>query len=377
MDNNKFYLEADIEIQEETEDMRKAVASVIKLPKDKDKQPDLLYFTAIFVSSGVNLNHAYFQPSELIKAEGTIVNKAFDIEHKEEDIVGHIYDRAFTDAEGKLLDLKEASSKDDASINKQDMHIVIAGIMYKHRFPELATEVSDGDWKVSMETYYRDYDVKIGNLIISRNEAEALGIASDESMVGKLAKVIKDKVEIASGTIDRVLRDLVFSGCGFVKKPANPPSIILETASEEEAKKEEMVDDSVIVLDYDKLKDEDIEISSDINVTSTDIEEDTKEESTLVHNDTVGICVSYKKEVIDSTFKDGRSNILHSNWCTLYEESCTSFSRDTTDPKCLRNEVRRAVSSLIEDLNEDRNRKDKRKKLLKNLSTVLDSIKTV
>lgn len=377
MDNNKFYLEADIEIQEETEDMRKAVASVIKLPKEKDKQPDLLYFTAIFVSSGANLNHAYFQPSELVKAEGTIVNKAFDIEHKEEDIVGHIYDRAFTDGEGNLLDLKAATSKDAASIDKQDMHIVIAGIMYKHRFPELATEVVDGDWKVSMETYYRDYDVKIGNLIISRNEAEALGIASDESMVGKLAKVIKDKVEIATGTIDRVLRDLVFSGCGFVKKPANPPSIILETASEEEVKKEETVDGGVIVLDYDKLKDGDVEIPSDVNVTSTDIEEDTKEESTLERNDTVGICVSYKKEVYDSTFKDSRSNILHTNWCALYEESCTSFSRDTTDPKCLRNEVRRAVSSLVEDLNEDRSRKDKRKKLLKNLSTVLDSVKAV
>lgn len=366
---NKFYLEADIEIQTETDDLRKAVASVITLPEDKDKQPDLLYFSAIFVSSGANLNHAYFQPSELIKAEGTIVNKALDIEHKEEEIVGHIYDRAFTDKDGKLLNVGELASKDNTSVDKQEMHVVIAGIVYKNRFPELAKEISEGNWKVSMETYYRDYNVKIGNLVISRDEAESLGFASDESMVGKIAKVIKNKIEIAKGTIDRVLLDLVFSGCGFVEKPANPPSIVLETANEEAVKEEDKVNSkSIVVLDYAKL---------DNNVTSEVVEDINEEEAELVYNDTTGICVSYKKEVIDSTFKDPNSEVLHTDWCTLYEQPCTSFSRDTTDPDCLRTIARNTATVVANKLMAEKVDNDKRQKLLKALSSSLDKVSLV
>jgi hypothetical protein len=367
---NKFYLEADIEIQIETDDLRKAVASVITLPEERDKQPDLLYFSAIFVSSGANLNHAYFQPSELVKAEGTIVNKALDIEHREDEIVGHIYDRVFTDKDGKLLNVEELSSKDNASVNEQEMHVVIAGIVYKNRFPELAKEISEGNWKVSMETYYRDYDVKIGNLVISRNEAESLGFADDESMVGKIAKVIKNKIEIAKGTIDRVLLDLVFSGCGFVEKPANPPSIVLETANEEAVKEEDKVNSkSIVVLDYAEL---------DNNVTSEAVEDvNEEEEAELVYNDTIGICVSYKKEVIDSTFKDSRSEVLHTDWCALYEQSCTSFSRDTEDPKCLRTIARTTATTVANKLMAEKVDNDKRKKLLKALSSSLDKASLV
>ena len=44
----KLYLEANIEIHKETDALRKAVASAINLPKEGDKQPDLLYFSAMF-----------------------------------------------------------------------------------------------------------------------------------------------------------------------------------------------------------------------------------------------------------------------------------------------------------------------------------------
>ena len=79
MANKMMYLEANIELLEETTARRERASAIIDLPQGKDKQPDLQYFSAIFVSSGENLNHAYFMPSELVKAEGTIVNKALDI----------------------------------------------------------------------------------------------------------------------------------------------------------------------------------------------------------------------------------------------------------------------------------------------------------
>lgn len=110
MDKKSILLEADIKVEKETASLRETAASIINLPKDSDKQIDLLYFSAIFVSSGENLNHAYFMPSELVKAEGTIINKALDVEHKEEEIIGHIYERAFMDKEGNPLDLTELSA---------------------------------------------------------------------------------------------------------------------------------------------------------------------------------------------------------------------------------------------------------------------------
>jgi thioredoxin reductase len=98
--DNKIYLEADIKLEEETPELKEQASKIIELPNVEDKQPDLLYCSAVFVSTGENLNHAYFMGSELITAEGTIVNKAMDIEHSEENVIGHIYKREFMDQAG-------------------------------------------------------------------------------------------------------------------------------------------------------------------------------------------------------------------------------------------------------------------------------------
>ena len=361
------YLRAKIELHDETVELKEA-ASVIALPKEGEKQIDLQYFSAIFVSSGANLNHAYFLPSELVKAEGTIVNKAMDLEHSEDEIVGHIYDRVFTDKDSNRVKLEDLASMEMGSLDAQEVHIAIAGIVYKNRFPDLAREVAAGKWSVSMEAYFRNYDVKIGELILSKPEAEALGLAHDDNSVyGKIAKVLKNTKEIATGKIDRVLRDITFSGCGFVKKPANPPSIVLETANEKDNKVDT---DDVIILDYDKLEEENEEMA-DINVTSDNTDTLNSEESELQYNDTVGICVNYKKEVYDNTFKDESSKVIHTDWCTLYEKSCTSFSRDTTDPKCLRNQISVAAAECAQDYMKQRASTDRRREKLDRLKKLL------
>lgn len=371
--DKKVYLEAEIEIEEETSSKRKAVASVIKLPEGKEKQIDLLYFSAIFVSSGENLNHAYFMPSELVSAEGTIINKALDVEHSEEEIIGHIYERAFTDKEGKPLDLEELASRETAALDNEEMHVVIAGIIYKNRFPNLAQEVAEGKWKVSMEAYYRDYDVKIGDLVVTKKEAESLGLASiSDDMLGKVGKVIRDGKEIAAGAIARVLRQITFSGCGIVKNPANPPSVILETAKE---KDKELDAEEVIIFDFDKLKPKvkakEDEITN--NVTSEEVEEESSDElesenSDMQYKDTVGICVNYKRRVLSK-----QQELMHEDWCSAYEQSCTSFSRSATDPDCLRNQTRRAAAACVEELLAERATRDKRDQLLEKVQQLLDT----
>lgn len=355
----KLELVAEIELQEETAALRKVAASVIELPKDK--QMDLQYFTAIYVSTGTNLNHAHFLGSELVAAEGTISSKALDVEHKEDEIIGHIYDCAFVDIAGNKLNSKELASMETASLDDKEMHVVIAGIIYKNRFPEIAEEVAANKWKVSMEAYYQDYDIKVGELIINRKDAESLGLTSERSdeAMGKVAKVLKQGKTVAEGTIARVLRNVCFSGCGIVKNPANPPSVILETAQKEE--------EDTLILEFDDEK------SSSNNVTSLNIEDNTEvEESALEYKDTTGICVSYKKEVIDSTFKGVGTNVLHSDWCALYEKSCTSFSRDTTDSDCLRNkDVTKVANACIKKLIKQKADNDKRSDLMSKLQATI------
>jgi hypothetical protein len=358
---NKFYLEAPIIVQEETQLLKEKASKVINLPGEKDRQPDLQYFSAIFVSSGENLNHAYFLGSELVAAEGTIVNKALDVEHSEEDIIGHIYERVYIDKENNILDTAELASREVAGMDNVDMHIAIAGIIYKNRFPNVAKEVADNKFKVSMECYYHNYDVKIGSLILDRKEAEAIGLAtSDDSTLGRLAKVIKEGKEIASGTIARVLRGICFSGCGIVKNPANPPSVILETAAE---KKDIITDsNSIIILNYNKIE-------QDNNVTSEYVETSLKKDEARdgLIDDSVGICVNFKLRLEG---KDGK--VVKNNWCTRYEKSCTSFSRDTTDQKCLYvKEIISLTEQTTKKFLKKRASKDKRKMLLDGLKTAL------
>ena len=356
--NNKIYLEADIKLEEETPELKEQASKIIELPNEANKQPDLLYCSAVFVSSGENLNHAYFMGSELIMAEGTITNKAMDVEHKESSVIGHIYRREFMDQAGTRLDLKELASKEVAVQDSQEMHVAIACVLYKNRFPNFAKEVSEKKWKVSMECYYDDYDIKVGQLILDKKEAEALGLAAtDFKILGTMAKIIKNGVEIASGTITRVLRGICFSGCGFVKNPANPVSIVLETANNKVAEKT----GGVIILNYDELQ------KVNNNVTSDTIEGNIEKARDGSLDDTVGICVSYKRRLYDKA-----ENIIATDWCALYEKGCTSFSRDTTDPNCLRNkEALQMAKGFVKELFKKRAIEDKRKVLLYELKAAL------
>ena len=131
---NKFYLEGKIKLQEETPELKEWASKAIELPKESERQPDLLYMSAILVSSGENLNHAFFLPSELLAAEGSIVAKALDIEHEEQNIIGSLISREFVDNDGNKLDLTELASKETASLNEMAMHIAISAVVYKNSF---------------------------------------------------------------------------------------------------------------------------------------------------------------------------------------------------------------------------------------------------
>ena len=205
----------------------KVLASALGIPPVEKRQPDLQYITAVFVSSGFNLNSAYFLPSELVMAKDTVVEKPLDLEHEQEKIVGHMYSSVFAYKDGTTFDPMELSSTLGNDVDKVPMDIIAAMRLYKARFPQVASDVDSGKYKVSMECYYRDFDIIVDNLVIPKKEAQAIG----------LVDVINNIVTVTDGTaskgkhrVGRVLRGMLFSGCGLVENPANLESLILETA---------------------------------------------------------------------------------------------------------------------------------------------------
>ena len=272
-DSDYIELQTDIEFIEGTNALLKEVSSVVDIPKDK--MPDISFFTGIFVSAGQNLNGAYFLPSEMVKAHKTINNKAIDIEHEEETIVGHIYSSAYVDKGGNKLDIKELSELSVEELEKKNIDIVIGGIIYRSRFPELANEIDNKEWKLSMETYYSHYDVKIGDVVMSCKEALAMGFNA-EAHLNKVVRTVRNGKEIAKGKVGKVLRNLLFSGCGVVKKPANPTSVILESGKCIDSQTTiENVDVDIIIINDELLDNNDI--SS--NGQPTIVEEPTKKVS--------------------------------------------------------------------------------------------------
>ena len=239
---NKFLLEAILKPFNLPDHKKKEIAVQLNLPGNTQK--DLMFMSAILVSTGTNRNGATFLGSELIKARGSISQKALDIEHVEDKIIGHIVSSIFMDFEGNLIndeelyeefskasaaeDLKKVAKKLDAL--NIDIGIVCA--IYRDRFPQLSDEIENGAWKVSMECYYKDYDLKVGSLIMPKGIAKER--YCDNKELNNAINVVFTGTSLGTSDVSRVLRDISFCGVGVVKNPANERSIILEAAKVEE-----------------------------------------------------------------------------------------------------------------------------------------------
>lgn len=217
----KFKTYAKAELVNDSEGvLKKDLAGQVDIPNDAPF--DLMFFKAVYLTSGANLNSTYFDKGELVKSIDTVSNKAMDIEHEEQGIVGHIYAASFFKANSKeQVALDKVQQCDNA------VDVVIAGVVYKDRFPELASEIAKGEWFVSMETYYESFDIMVGEMLFDYDMATSFGIVD---LVGKEVTVKKADEVVAVGTVNKVVKNLHFSGGGFVKEPANPTSVVFDTS---------------------------------------------------------------------------------------------------------------------------------------------------
>lgn len=358
---NKFFLEADISvIDSPSKDLiSKAYASdVLSLSKIK-RQPDLLYSKAIFVSTGENKNGAYFIPYELYKAKNSIVNKPLDIEHDEQTIVGHIIDYAFMSQDGHQFDPDSTVNKlGENDFNSTNFDIGIVGVMHKVRFPELASEILKGEYGVSMEVLYGDYHIKVGDIIVPKEQAVRSGLIK---MVGQHVHITHASKPIRNNNkTDRILKvfkDMFFYGCGFTKRPANTRSVIMESASENL----DMIDKldtfdvkGIPVFDQYVYEANKMSILPLKKEHADTIVEDMMEEDMelsrpilekIADNDT-SQCISFKRHVYDRNSQEAGAKVIAENWCALFDDACP-VAGSATDPACYRSVFGRTVIDTV------------------------------
>lgn len=216
---------------------------------------DLYYVQSILVSSSWNKNDDIFDKAEVWKAKHTPEDKPTNLEHDESTIVGHIVSNWPITEDGILID-------DNTPIENlpEKYHILTGSVIYKgfsdpelqERSQKLISEIDDGTKYVSMECFFKGFDY--GLLDKSTGKYQILDRNDATAYLTKFLRAYGGVGEHENYKIGRVLRNITFTGKGFVNKPANEDSIIFsknlivqpESNDNNQEKNEEIVNSGVL-----------------------------------------------------------------------------------------------------------------------------------
>lgn len=189
---------------------------------------DLFHVKTLLVSTGWNGNDDIFDKNEVWAARHSPEDKPFNLEHSSRHIIGHITNNIGVDVNRNVI-------VDDIDIDHlpDELHIVTSAVIYRHldrRDKELTEEaaeiiagIKNGDWFVSMECLFDDFDYGLRNP--STGQIEKV-IARQEStaFLTKHLRAYEGTGQYGGYSIGRVLRNITFIGKGLVETPANPNS---------------------------------------------------------------------------------------------------------------------------------------------------------
>lgn len=188
---------------------------------------DLYYTQSILVSSSWNKNDDIFDKSEVWLAKNSPEDKPTNLEHDEGTIIGHIVSNYPITEDGILID------ENTPIENLPDKyHILTGAVIYraftspelKERSEKLIAEIEGGTKYVSMECFFKGFDY--GLIDKSTGEFKVLARDNNTAYLSKYLRAYGGLGEHENYKIGRVLRNITFSGKGYVDKPANPDSII-------------------------------------------------------------------------------------------------------------------------------------------------------
>lgn len=203
---------------------------------------DMYYVQSILVSSTWNKNDDVFDIVEVWNAKDTPNHKPTNLNHNENIIVGHIISNYPITEDGMLID------KDTPIDNlPKKYHILTGSVIYKaytnpelkERTRDLIASIENGTKYVSMECYFNNFDYGLMNK--ETGELKVIARDNDSAYLTKYLRAYGGKGEKDNYKIGRVLRNITFSGKGYVDKPANEDSIILKNKLDnfDDLKKEE------------------------------------------------------------------------------------------------------------------------------------------
>lgn len=190
---------------------------------------DLYFCHSILVSSVWNKNDEVFLKEELIKAKDTPIYKKVNLDHDETKIIGAMVASYMVDDDGNLLTEENVG-------DAETIHILNSSVVYKKWVSEdlqkavskVIEKIEAGEQFVSMECLFTDYDYCVMGsegkcTIVERNPKTAF--------LSKALRIYGGTGEYQTYKVGRIPRNLIFSGKGFVDKPANPDSVTFTAES--------------------------------------------------------------------------------------------------------------------------------------------------
>lgn len=218
---------------------------------------DLYYTQSILVSSNWNKNDDIFDKQEVWNARSTPEDKPTNLDHDEKTIIGHIVSNWPITEEGLMID--ENTPVENLP---EKYHILTASVIYRsfsslelrERAEKLIGEIQNGTKYVSMECFFKGFDY--GLIDKNTNQYTILERSDTTAHLTKYLRAYGGMGEHEQYKIGRVLRNITFSGKGFVDKPANPESIIFSTpiiTQNKEYKKNEVLEESGVSYNKSNL----------------------------------------------------------------------------------------------------------------------------
>lgn len=244
---------------------------------------DLYYVQSILVSSSWNKNDDIFDKNEIWIAKNTPEDKPTNLEHDESVIIGHITANWPITEEGILID-------QDTPIENlpEKYHILTGSVIYRgfsnpmlrDRAEKLISEIQNGTKYVSMECFFKGFDY--GILDNTTGSYKVLARNKETAYLTKYLRAYGGMGQHENYKLGRVLRNITFTGKGFVDKPANIDSIIftknlitdknISNTSDKSLEKNEKISISGVSISQSNIKSENITMSSENQVVESQIE---------------------------------------------------------------------------------------------------------
>lgn len=185
--------------------------------------PDLFYTKSVFVTTNKNKNDDVFLPEETWAARKTPVDKMWNIEHNHSKVVGHITSSWAIKPDGSII-------PDDTTDLPSLFHLCTAGVIYKkwqdadmqESVDELIDGIKSGEFATSMEAFFSD----MSYVLYKGDEIKVVGRDESTAFLTKHLRAYGGTGEYEGYKLGRGLKNIIFGGNAFTKRPANPDSII-------------------------------------------------------------------------------------------------------------------------------------------------------